>query len=115
MRRCAVCGAFEGSYNLYAIGPAPALIESHHIQPRGMGGRGKKAPKDAELRIDLCCGIGAGNLDKSSCHGAVHRRDLEIEHTKAGTRFRNLSRHLAARGVPADGDWHYALGEAYLP
>lgn len=101
-RSCAICGSTHN-------------IESHHIHSRGMGGRGKKAPRDAELRIDLCAGDGAGSLDRTSCHGAVHNGDLQIEHSRGVTRFRTLSRALAARGVPADGEWHYTRGEAYLP
>lgn len=115
MRRCAICGVFEGSYAQYALGPVRAVIESHHVHFRGIGGRGKKAPKEADLRLDVCVGSGAGALDRSSCHGAIHHRDLIIEHSRAGTRFQTLSKHLERRGVPADGEWHYTLEEAYLP
>ena len=104
---CCLCGS-------------PANVENAHPDPKGMGGRGKKAPTLAFLTKPLCAGNGSGNLDVTSCHGAHHAAYLVLdmgtgdvlrycstaalqEHTPSARKARLA---LTARGLRLDGMWH---------
>ena len=91
MKLCIICGS-------------PNNIEEAHVVNKGMGGRGPKAPVDADLTVPLCAGTG-GSTDPASCHGAHHAGYLVLTPDRwmlTDSAPATLRRRLKAR----DGLWH---------
>jgi hypothetical protein len=65
---CCICGRNHG-------------VEAAHVTHKGMGGRGKKAPKDAHQTADLCAGTG-GNTEWDSCHALQEAGHIVIDRGK---------------------------------
>jgi len=98
---------------------SPDNPENAHWDPKGMGGRGKKAPASALVTKRLCAGFG-GNTDPSTCHGAHHAGFIALDLTPHGVlRYcstpaldassnvaRDAHKALKKRGLKLDGMWH---------
>jgi hypothetical protein len=90
----------------------PTGVENAHPKPKGMGGRGKKAPPDELATKPLCAGAG-GNNDPTSCHGAHHAGHLNLRVTDGVLEYRRaltlpwrVAFALTSRGLILDGKWH---------